>query len=252
MGRLTSSVQLEFSLCPEQAPTPGADWLAVGTRFVRLRMVRHRRAKRYVLRLKPDGSARVTIPRGGSEAEARRFTERHTAWLQKQLERQAAQPARSRAWTAGSEILFRGETLRLEAGANGLENLVRMGSETIRVRDAGGDLRPALERHLWKLAAAELPPRVQELAALHQLAVGRITIRNQRSRWGSCSRRGTVSLNWRLIQAPPYVQDYLILHELMHLRQMNHSTRFWREVERVCPDHAEAERWLKKHSELLR
>ena len=91
-----------------------------------------------------------------------------------------------------------------------------------------------------------------EYAAVHQLPVRRITVRNQRSRWGSCSRRGTISLNWRLIQAPPFVRDYLILHELSHVREMNHSPRFWREVERVCPDYETAERWLKQHSALLK
>jgi hypothetical protein len=113
-------------------------------------------------------------------------------------------------------------------------------------------LRPAIQQHLWRLAAQELAERTLDLAALHQLSVCRVTVRNQRSRWGSCSRRGTISLNWRLIQTPPSVRDYLILHELMHLREMNHSHRFWREVERVCPDYAAAERWLKQHASLLR
>jgi predicted metal-dependent hydrolase len=78
-----------------------------------------------------------------------------------------------------------------------------------------------------------------------------VTVRNQRSRWGSCSRRGTISLNWRLVQAPGFVRDYLVLHELAHLKEMNHSRRFWSEVARLCPDFAEAERWLKQHSTLL-
>jgi len=77
-------------------------------------------------------------------------------------------------------------------------------------------------------------------------------VRNQRSRWGSCSHRGSISLNWRLIQAPPFVRDYILLHELMHLREMNHSPRFWSEVESVCPYYQVAERWLKAHSRLLR
>jgi predicted metal-dependent hydrolase len=77
-------------------------------------------------------------------------------------------------------------------------------------------------------------------------------VRNQRSRWGSCSPRGTISLNWRLIQAPPNVRDYIILHELCHLRQMNHSDRFWREVASVCPDYQRAELWLKRNGDLLK
>jgi predicted metal-dependent hydrolase len=93
---------------------------------------------------------------------------------------------------------------------------------------------------------------VVELAAPHALPVRRVTVRNQRSRWGSCSRRGTISLNWRLVQAPPFVRDYLIFHELAHLREMNHSTRFWQTVAGLCPDYQLAERWLKSHGRQLR
>jgi len=83
---------------------------------------------------------------------------------------------------------------------------------------------------------------------LHGVNVARVTVRNQKSRWGSCSRRGTISLNWRLIQTPGFVRDCIILHELAHRWQMNHSARFWREVETVCPKYETAERWLKQHS----
>jgi predicted metal-dependent hydrolase len=76
----------------------------------------------------------------------------------------------------------------------------------------------------------------------------RVIVRNQKSRWGSCSVRGTISLNWRLIQVPDFVRDYIILHELAHLRHLNHSARFWAEVKRVCPDYLAAEVWLKKNS----
>lgn len=91
-----------------------------------------------------------------------------------------------------------------------------------------------------------------ELAAMHGMNVSRVTVRNQKSRWGSCSRRGTISLNWRLVQTPEFVRDYIILHELAHRRQMNHSEKFWHEVERLFPDYLQAERWLKKHANLLR
>ena len=109
-----------------------------------------------------------------------------------------------------------------------------------------------IETHLRQLATRELPPRVREFAAQHQIEVTRITVRNQKSRWGSCSRRGTISLNWRLIQTPDFVRDYIILHELAHRRHMNHSVRFWSEVERLCPDFRTAERWLKTHRDFLR
>jgi predicted metal-dependent hydrolase len=75
----------------------------------------------------------------------------------------------------------------------------------------------------------------------------KIGVRSQRTRWGSCSTRGVIMLNWRLIQLPPWVRDYVLFHELAHLRQPNHSRRFWREVERLCPDWRTAERWLRAH-----
>src|SRR6185503_5828895 len=127
------------------------------------------------------------------------------------------------------------EPVRIETEANGENILVRFGSEQIKIPHPALDLRPAIEKHLWRLAATEFPAKVSEYASTHQLTVNRITVRKQRSRWGSCSRRGTISLNWRLIQTPEFVRDYIILHELMHLRQMNHSARYWQDVERVCP-----------------
>jgi predicted metal-dependent hydrolase len=127
-----------------------------------------------------------------------------------------------------------------------------LGSETLRVADLGADLRGPVEQHLWRLAWRELPPRLLDYAAMHRLLVHRVTVRNQRTRWGSCSRHGNIALNWRLIQTPPFVRDYICLHELMHLREMNHSKGFWREVEAVCPYYRAAEQWLKTHPLLLR
>ena len=92
---------------------------------------------------------------------------------------------------------------------------------------------------------------VFEFAGRHNLQVNRVSVRNQRTRWGSCSRRGQISLNWRLVQTPVSVRDYIVLHELAHLKEMNHSRRFWAEVARLCPEFAQAERWLKANPGLL-
>jgi predicted metal-dependent hydrolase len=129
---------------------------------------------------------------------------------------------------------------------------IRLGKVLLNLRDVRVDLRPAIQKHLRKLAAQELPARVLELASRHGIEILRVSIRNQKSRWGSCSRSGAISLNWRLIQTPDFVRDYIILHELAHRRQMNHSGQFWLEVERLCPDYWTAERWIKGHSKVLR
>jgi predicted metal-dependent hydrolase len=260
---------------PRTPPASSVVHLSVRPQPLPLLMVRNPRARRYLLRLRPDGTARVTIPRGGTSAVARQFVERHAAWLERELQRLQSQPRKPAAWTIGTEILLRGDPVRIEVGPNGDDKeiegpsssgygatseddatgeaeTVRFGGELVRVSDPVADLRPAIEGHLRKLATRELPPRVLELAAQHGLTVRRITVRSQKSRWGSCSRRGTISLNWRLIQTPASVSDYICLHELVHLRQMNHSPGFWREVERVCPDYRMAKHWLKEHSGLLR
>jgi len=241
-------MQFEFRFVPSRLTSPDECWVRVGVGQVRLHFVRHRRARRYVLRLKPDGSARVTLPHSGSLAEAKRFVHRNIAWLEGQLLRQEATAQQPQAWQAATEILFRGDPVRLEKCGEE----IRFATETVLIKASELDLRPAIERHLWRLAARELPLRVLELAVLHQFQVKRVTVRNQRSRWGSCSRHGTISLNWRLIQAPQFVCDYIMLHELAHLREMNHSRRFWSVVGRLCPNVAEAEKWLKENSGLLR
>lgn len=223
--------------------------VTIGARRVLLCMVRHPRARRYLLRLRADGSARVTIPRGGMLRGAAEFVQRNLRWLEQQLIRLEARPRQHSAWSVGSSILWRGELTRLEADGSGQ---VRFAGEVVRVADVTMDLRPALEAHLRKRAAQELPGRLLELARRHGLNVRRITVRNQRTRWGSCSRRGTISLNWRLIQTPDHVRDYICVHELAHLLEMNHSERFWRQVERLCPEYRAAERWLKQHPGLLR
>ena len=97
-------------------------------------------------------------------------------------------------------------------------------------------------------ATRDLPPRVYELAARHGLTVARISIRNQRWRWGSCSHRGHICLNWRLVDMPESVRDYVIIHELMHLKRMDHSARFWKLVEKACPDYQTSRRWLRQHA----
>lgn len=250
-GSFTCHVLFDFILKPARS-SPEDNFLEVNGRRIPLVIAHQARARRYLLRLRPDGSARLTIPRRGSVAEGRRFADRQTDWLARQLARLAAQPVNPGQWLIGTDILFRGTLVKLEMVASGKPGTVRCGGESITVPDASADLRLWIEKHLRKLAAAELPPRVFAFAAAQQLTVQRVTVRSQRSRWGSCSRRGTISLNWRLIQTPPFVSDYILLHELMHLRQMNHSARFWREVERVCPEFEIAERWLKQHSSLLK
>lgn len=117
----------------------------------------------------------------------------------------------------------------------------------ITARAAERQDHPEDVARLRALAETELAERCRELADKHAVPITGVRVRDQRSRWGSCSARGSISLNWRLIRMPGYVSDYVILHELMHRRQPNHSARFWREVGLVCPEWREAERWLRRN-----
>jgi predicted metal-dependent hydrolase len=225
------------------------DFLAPGPR---VEFVRSARARRYRLTLRRDGTAIATIPARGSEREARRFVEQHRAWLARAFERQSRRPRAPAVWRAGTAVLWRGELAEIRLAQAGDRPALCVGADVFRVaRIEADDVRPALEAQFQRRARIELPARAWELAAETRAELKDVTVRNQRSRWGSCSASGAVSLNWRLIQAPEFVRDYIIYHELMHLREMNHSSRFWAHVERVCPTWREAERWIKRSGSLL-
>src|SRR5262249_14744970 len=152
-----------------------------------------------------DGTVRVTIPRWGSKREAMEFAERSRAWIDRQLTR-----------------------VRVE-----------------RSRPTPPPPDPVTERALRIRAKEELPLRLLALAA--QLgfppgAVTKISVRNQKSRWGSCAPSGHISLNWRLVKMPDAVRDYVLIHELMHLRRMDHSPAFWKLVAAACPDYQQHRR----------
>ena len=182
--------------------------------------VRHPGARRYVIRVTQDGTVRVTVPRWGSKRAGAAFVAEQHAWIEKQL------------------VRFRRE---------------RSDRERRTSNDQAGqtnDERRASERATIKRANAELPRRLLELASRHGLAhvVTKISIRNQRWRWGSCSRSGHICLNWRLVTMPEDVRDYVLIHELMHLKRMDHSPTFWKLVAEACPGYQNARLWLRRAS----
>lgn len=213
--------------------------------------VRSYRATHYRLTLRRDGTGLVTIPARGSEREAQRFAEQHRDWLERARARQARKPRGATVWTLGTHVLWRGEMTEIRPASIGEKPTICLAADVFRVPAHEGDLRPTLEAHFARRGKIELPARTWELAAETGVDVKQVSVRNQRSRWGSCSAGGTISLNWRLVQTPDRVRDYIIYHELMHLREMNHSERFWARVGEVCPWWQESERWLKRNGSLL-
>jgi predicted metal-dependent hydrolase len=181
-------------------------------------LVRHPRARRYLIRVRDDGTIRVTVPRWGTKREAQAFAQRERAWIEKQLRR----VEQDRLRYAGPQLVD------------------------------GRPLTPDFERELRARAKLELPVRLLDLATQHRLSVTDVSVRNQRSRWGSCARGGRICLHWRLVTMPAWVCDYVMLHELMHLKQMNHSPKFWKLVAGVCPAYKEARAWLRDHARVTR
>jgi predicted metal-dependent hydrolase len=216
--------------------------LAVDGRVFPIVIARHRWARRYVLRVTADGNLRVTVPRGASIAGGIAFAEREAAWIAREW---ATLQART-TWGEGTRVWYRGVLLTLGLD----EGTVRCGEERVACGPRQ-DVRAVLQDRWRALAARELPPRCLALARAHGLSPASVRVRDQRSRWGACSGKGAITLNWRLLQMPPDVADYVMLHELAHLRQPNHSRRFWREVDALCPEWRSAERWLRAHGREL-
>jgi predicted metal-dependent hydrolase len=237
-----------FRLISPVAPPSEPDVIEIHSHRMPILYRRHARARNYVLRLRFNKTVMVTIPRQGTKKFARQFVSSRKSWLEKQWRILETRRAPPQVLRPGMEILLQGRPVVLELRRNGEDWELQFGPERTPVANPAGNLRPALENHLRNAARVQLARRVRELARDHLSVIKHIVIRNQKSRWGSCSCNGTISLNWRLIQLPDPVRDYIIIHELMHLRELNHSPRFWREVEKACPDYRAAEEWLKQNS----
>lgn len=219
--------------------------LRAGSGTVALKLVRNRRARRYVLRVTDADDVVVTMPRWGSIGEARAFAEKHLEWIAAERLRRATGAA-LRAWGPGTEIWLRGERCPIVREGD----VVSVGGLRVAAPE-GTDVKASLRRAMRQQAGIELPPRLLELAHAAGLKVARVTVRDQRSRWGSCSSRGAIALNWRLLLMPSAVRDYVLWHELMHVKRADHSRAFWKLVEEVCPDYRDARAWLNAHGREL-
>jgi len=217
---------------------------------VRVTLLWNERARRYTLRLR--GSVRepvVTIPDRGKLSEARAFLDRNRGWLQARL---AALPAAT-PLADGVSIPLRGTPVRIvHQPGRGIVRLQAQEDEMLLL--VPGDI-DHLPRRITDFLKREARRDLEAATARHAASLG-VTVKTIRlgdptSRWGSCSSSGTIAYSWRMILAPPSVLDYLAAHEVAHLREMNHSARFWRHVASICPGMAEAKAWLVRHGATL-
>lgn len=199
------------------------------------------RAKRLSLRVsRLDGRVTLTAPRFMSEREAMAFAHERADWVRGHL----AQFVPSESVGFGSCLPVRGETLEIIEGDKKRPRLTEAG---IEVWPGSPPVGTAVQSLLKLKAREALTESSQRYAAQLGRPIARITLRDTRSRWGSCSAQGALMYSWRLIMAPPEVLDYVAAHEVAHLAEMNHSDRFWAVTAGLCPDYARHRKWLRDH-----
>jgi predicted metal-dependent hydrolase len=211
---------------------------------------RHAQARRYTLRIQAATRTVVlTMPLRGSLREARAFAERNGGWIAARLKRlPAAIP-----FADGLELPLRGVTHRITHRSARGTVWIEAGDDMplLCVAGDGTHLARRLRDYLKREAKRDLEAASRRYAGELGVTVRRVTVRDQVSRWGSCTAAGVLSYSWRLILAPPYVLDYLAAHEVAHLVEMNHSRRFWRVLAAICPDWQRAKGWLTANGNAL-
>ena len=232
-------------------PSPDQFEIATDSGIVAVTLRRHARARNYTLRLKSaTGAPVLTMPKRGSLRQARAFLDRHAGWLLREMDKLP----KSEPIVDGATIPLRGIPHRIRHAPG------RRGTVAVETGDDGAalvvsgnaaHLRRRTIDFLKREAKRDLEPLVMGYAEALGVAATSIRLRDQTSRWGSCTATGRLSFSWRLIMAPPFVLDYLAAHEVAHLREMNHSRRFWRIVEQLCPHTRQARAWLKSEGTTL-
>lgn len=223
----------------------------VAGRSLPLRIVENGRARRLTLRIDSGGRGlRITVPPGLARREVERFLNTHQGWLEQRL---ATVPKRPNV-RAGIKLPLRGVPHLI------VHEPVTRGTVEVS-RDAAGKIlivhgdRRHLKRRVADFLKREARKDIAKLVEKHAAAVGRnaktIRIKDTSSRWGSCTADGVLSFSWRIMMAPPPIINYLVAHEVAHLKEMNHGPKFWRLCEKLCPDTERCRSWLKRNGGAL-
>jgi predicted metal-dependent hydrolase len=233
--------------------------ITLGDRSVEYRLVRSPRRRRTIeLRVDDATSVRVSAPLRTPLYAIEDFLARRTGWLQRALEREALRSTTSPpTYTTGDPVLFLGARLRLivreRAGKPAVTRLLGALEVTIPPADEQRSaVVAALERWYRAEAEADFRDRVGRYASAMDLPVPTVRVRSQKHLWGSCSAGGTLRFNWKLVMAPPTLIDYVVVHELGHLRHPHHQKPFWDAVGLVLPDYKERRAQLRRDGDTYR
>jgi predicted metal-dependent hydrolase len=221
-----------------EADSRGLQRLPLGEGHLDYRLVRRRGRRGAALRVDGSGltvSASLTMPLAAIES----FVRDNERWILRKVAEWSARRVPPMAWSDGARLPWLGGALRLTLALASRSAVRRLpGSLLVATRDGSPDaIRRAVTAWYKREAREHFGARVEELARRAGIAAPRLLVSSAMTRWGSCNTRREVRIAWRLAKAPPELVDYVICHELAHLRHMNHSPAFWAEVERMCPDH---------------
>ena len=216
-----------------------------GVPNVPLTLRRSGRARRISLRISQlDGRVTLTLPNGVPEREALAFARQKEEWIRSHLEKREEDVPIG----IGCEIPVGGQMHQVVQGAG---RRVVIGDGVIAIPGDAARMGARLQGHFKQMARARLVHASDMYAERLGKSYARISIRDTRSRWGSCSTAGTLMYSWRLIMAPDLVLDYVAAHEVAHLAEMNHSPAYWAQVSRIFGDYKPARKWLRAHGNTL-
>jgi predicted metal-dependent hydrolase len=226
----------------------GRGQVLLGSRSVSYRVVVSRKARHIRLRMLSDGMVEVVVPARVTIPPIEGLLRSKQGWICRGLDRVEAVPE-----VPNNCVEYLGSEYPVIVRRHD----VQTGRITLRAGEFRVELpygaapAPLVEALLRNLARALLTEQVQVWAEAMQVEFTRLSVRDQRTRWGSCSAKGSLSFSWRLVMAPLPVLEYVVIHELMHLRKMNHGKQFWEGVERYCPEYRQHRTWLKEHGAQL-
>ena len=214
-----------------------------------------RRSRRTIgLKITAEGLV-VHAPKRIVEFQLNQILQGKSNWILNKLQAREANHVEKIQWIDGEHLLYLGNDIQLSISQNSSNKALIFDQNTLFIASPQANNHAVLGRKViqWykKQAAIDFSRRLEILAAKLGVATPPLTLSNAQSRWGSCNSRGEVRLNWRLLQAPPHIINYVICHELAHLKQMNHSAKFWTVVESLFPNYKLAEKELKTLSPQL-
>lgn len=214
------------------------------------KIIRSKR-KTIALVVQRDGSLIVRAPLRTPEKTIHELVEQKSDWITRSQDKMRRSQPAQRQFSEGETFPLMGKPYPLKIVKSQRASLNFESGKFLLAEKARPRASEAFTRWYRQMAELLLPGRVETLAKQHKFKPAKIRITSARTRWGSCSSTATISLTWRLVMAPPEVIDYIIIHELAHLKVKNHSKTFWDAVAALMPDYKKHAEWLKKHGQSL-